>query len=82
MPEASSEPLQSDERFVTHFTPEQRGWLTVALVAFLGIAIIGPGITRTRHRARVLRDDTARRLRALQETSRERMRQAVPSRWR
>ena len=33
------------ERLATQFTPEQRGWLVTALVAFLGVVIIGPAYT-------------------------------------
>ena len=36
------EPTIPGERLVTQFTPEQRGWLVTALVAFLGVVIIGP----------------------------------------
>ena len=32
------------ERLLTQFSTEQRGWMGVALVAFLGVAIVGPAI--------------------------------------
>jgi hypothetical protein len=39
------EPTIPGERLVTQFTPEQQGWFVVALVAFLGVVVVGPAIT-------------------------------------
>ncbi len=42
------------ERLVSQFTPEQRGWMVAAFIAFLGIAYVGPAYTRAAETSRTL----------------------------
>ena len=69
MPSNTTEPKFPDakfpgERLLTQFTPQQRGWAATALVTFVGVAYIGPMLTRLltpKSRAQKLRDEAAYR---------------------
>lgn len=63
-----------------HMTAQQQGWIVAALVAFLGVAYIGPAIARYRRkpslRQRMSRrlDDTKRQVRGAGVKVRRRVR--------
>lgn len=59
------EPTVPGERLVTQFTPEQRGWLVVALVAFFGVVVIGPAITSAAEASRKAGRQASKKIRRL-----------------
>jgi hypothetical protein len=57
--------VRPGERFVTQFSREQRGIMAAALVAFVGVALVGPAITRAATGARRMTHATKARVRRL-----------------
>lgn len=64
----AAEPRFPGERLLTQFTPLQRGWAAAALITFVGVAYLGPALTRwtaRKSRAQRFKEDTADRTRQL-----------------
>ena len=58
-------PTIPGERHATPLTPEQRGWLVAALVAFIGVVFIGPAITAAAESSRAAGKRVHRKMRRL-----------------
>ena len=64
------------ERIVRRYTPEQRGWAAAIIVAFLGIAFVGPAWARAVNPKRSLKDRVTRRGREIRGRARSAGKQA------
>ncbi len=61
----SHRPFPGEQSAPVSFTREQRGWMVAALVAFVGVAILGPAVTAAVEGSRRLGRRSRRRLRRL-----------------